>query len=55
MRLIGMPERCKFESEVYTPVDSLRSRDERKCREATAHSCSRDIVRNFILHILQLQ
>ncbi|KAL6645944.1 hypothetical protein ACP70R_017552 [Stipagrostis hirtigluma subsp. patula] len=46
MRLIGMPERCKFESEVYTPVESLRSREERKCRE--------DIVRNFILHILQL-
>ncbi|RCV18286.1 hypothetical protein SETIT_3G288200v2 [Setaria italica] len=34
MRLIGMPE-------VYTPVESLRSREERKRREAIAHSSSR--------------
>ncbi|KAL6603077.1 hypothetical protein ACP70R_043438 [Stipagrostis hirtigluma subsp. patula] len=34
MRLIGMPE-------VYTPVESLRSREERKRREANAHSGSR--------------
>ncbi|KAL6620022.1 hypothetical protein ACP70R_035161 [Stipagrostis hirtigluma subsp. patula] len=34
MRLIGMPE-------VYTPVESLRSREERKRREASAHSGSR--------------
>ncbi|XP_062232514.1 uncharacterized protein LOC133929747 [Phragmites australis] len=34
MRLIGMPD-------VYTPVESLRSKEERKRREAVAHSGSR--------------
>ncbi|CAN6328701.1 unnamed protein product [Urochloa humidicola] len=34
MRLIGMPE-------VYTPVESLRSREERRRRGAIGHSCSR--------------
>ncbi|CAN6333517.1 unnamed protein product [Urochloa humidicola] len=34
MRLVGMPE-------VYTPVESLRSREERRRREAIGHSCSR--------------
>jgi hypothetical protein len=36
MRLIGTPE-------VYTPVESLRSREERKRREAVAHSSPRVI------------
>ncbi|KAG8085157.1 hypothetical protein GUJ93_ZPchr0010g11104 [Zizania palustris] len=35
MRLIGMPE-------VYTPVESLRSKEERKRTEATSHSGSPD-------------
>ncbi|CAN6338025.1 unnamed protein product [Urochloa humidicola] len=34
MRLIGMPE-------VYTPVESLRSREERRRRESIGNSCSR--------------
>ncbi|CAL4892829.1 unnamed protein product [Urochloa decumbens] len=34
MRLIGMPE-------VYSPVESLRSREERRRREAIGNSCSR--------------
>ncbi|CAL4907386.1 unnamed protein product [Urochloa decumbens] len=34
MRLIGMPE-------VYSPVESLRSREERRHREAIGNSCSR--------------
>ncbi|EEE63249.1 hypothetical protein OsJ_18059 [Oryza sativa Japonica Group] len=41
MRLIGMPE-------VYTPVESLRSKEERKRKEGIAHSGSLDTASSLL-------